>query len=352
MVTRSIRELTRNDMDLLGEFVVLEHGNPDAGEIGIRRQWMTRMVHDIVYVGAAPRWDLFEYTDDRRAWMRPKPLATNITEEDREVYIERFRLIGRIIGIALKYEIVPGIRLAPSVLALMQWGTSGEIFASANATDEFLKDEDPAFLHGLRELRRVDESVRELVFSSLDFEGLVADGESIGVDQDNLEEYIFMKKQQRLVGEIAVPIAHIVRGISDVIGRAGLDFVSPRELQMMITGPLEVTAEIVTSGVLFKNGITPEAFLPAQWFLEIITEMTERNRQQFLFFMTSSRMPPINAEEGNWLKVVFDPAAPVRRLPKAQTCFNEITLPHYESKEQMRDRIMTAIANAGSIENS
>jgi hypothetical protein len=120
----------------------------------------------------------------------------------------------------------------------------------------------------------------------------------------------------------------------------------------MITGPLEVTAEIVTSGVLFKNRITPEAFLPAQWFIEIITEMTERNRRQFLFFMTSSRMPPINAEEGNWLKVVFDRAAPVRRLPKAQTCFNEITLPHYESKEQMRDRIMTAIANAGSIENS
>lgn len=352
VVSRSVRELARPNAYLLGDFVVVELGNPEAGEIGIRRQWVSRMVDDIMRVGAAPRWDLFEYTDDRRGWMRPKPFAPNATEEDRVIYSERFRLVGRILGIALKYDIVPGVRLAPSVIALLRWGSSSAFFANSTNLDRFLVVEDPQFSHGLNALQGLDESVRDTVLSTFDYSEVRPNGAGIEVNSTNLAEYIRMRKQKRLITEIAVPVTHIARGISDVIGRAALDMFTHDELMNMIVGPLEVTAGMVTQGILFKHGVTPEAFPPAQSLLDTIAAMTEENRREFLFFVTSLRTPPINAHEGPWIRVVFDMATNTTRLPRSQTCFNEITLPPYESFAKMQERILTAIAHAGTIENN
>ena len=114
-----------------------------------------------------------------------------------------------------------------------------------------------------------------------------------------------------------------------------------------------------------------------EWFWEVLHEMTDEQRAKFLAFVTSSRrVPPGGFEfmprepfqiwwqpkpalpdpgrdrtpEETAAALAQQQAAADRNLPAAHTCFNRIDLRLYSSKDILRDKLLYAIRNTGTME--
>lgn len=78
-----------------------------------------------------------------------------------------------------------------------------------------------------------------------------------------------------------------------------------------------------------------------QWLWEILRNFDQETLAKFLFFVTGSFKVPFGGFKNFRLKIekLYDGNA----LPTAHTCFNQLDLPEYESKEKMREKLLVAI---------
>jgi hypothetical protein len=77
-------------------------------------------------------------------------------------------------------------------------------------------------------------------------------------------------------------------------------------------------------------------------FWQIIREFEPMNQRDFLHFVTGTTRvpldgydPPFNVTQGKDMTT--------DSLPRAHTCFNQIVLPEYSSKEMMREKLLFAL---------
>ena len=80
-----------------------------------------------------------------------------------------------------------------------------------------------------------------------------------------------------------------------------------------------------------------------QWFWSVVERMSLRERQDLLYFWTSSPALPANPES-------YQPAPSITirppddsRLPTANTCISRLYLPLYSSRSTLRQRLLTAL---------
>ena len=79
------------------------------------------------------------------------------------------------------------------------------------------------------------------------------------------------------------------------------------------------------------------------WFWSVLERMTQRERQDLLYFWTSSPVLPANVDS-------YQPAPSItirppddQRLPTANTCISRLYIPLYSSKAILKTRLLTAI---------
>lgn len=80
------------------------------------------------------------------------------------------------------------------------------------------------------------------------------------------------------------------------------------------------------------------------WFWEILHELPDENKKKFLLFTTGSDRSPLRGLSQLSFTITgtgLDDA----RIPSAHTCFNDLILPRYSSKEIMTNKILQAIEN-------
>ena len=79
------------------------------------------------------------------------------------------------------------------------------------------------------------------------------------------------------------------------------------------------------------------------WFWAVVERMSHRERQELLYFWTSSPALPANIESYQ-----PDPSITLRppddsRLPTANTCIFRLYIPLYSSRSLLRTRLLTAL---------
>ena len=98
-----------------------------------------------------------------------------------------------------------------------------------------------------------------------------------------------------------------------------------------------------------KTTILNEESRRIKWFWEVLREFSEEDKQKFIKFCWGQQRLPANDEEFERRQVRFmiKPAMKSTHgdgaLPKADTCFFNLELPDYSSKEVMAQRILLAI---------
>ena len=98
----------------------------------------------------------------------------------------------------------------------------------------------------------------------------------------------------------------------------------------------------------FPSGLTHDDN-EVRWLFEVLEEADQETRRQFVSFVAArNRMPQSADGFTQSFKInrrsVGDGESADKMLPSAATCFFELKLPPYSTKEALRERLLEALA--------
>lgn len=145
-----------------------------------------------------------------------------------------------------------------------------------------------------------------------------------------------MKKQKK----------SFVEGFDSLISHDEIRIFTPNELKLLVCGIPKYDVEY------FKNYVHYECPLKSDspvigFFFSAISKWNNEKLAKLLFFMTGcSRVPANGFKEfnkitGNFLTI--QSGGDSSKLPSATTCSSTISLPDYESEEELNEKLLKAI---------
>jgi other hect domain ubiquitin protein ligase E3 len=176
---------------------------------------------------------------------------------------------------------------------------------------------------------------------------LKQNGRFIPVTYENKDEYISAVLACRF-SESEKQSQAIREGLSKLVPNALLNLVTWRQLEDWVCGKPEVDIDLLKRHTRYSGGLA-ESTPRITWFWEILNEFTQEERLKFIKFCWGQERLPGNDEDFErtntrfMLKPSMNNEYGDGALPKADTCFFNLELPEYSSKEIMRDRIRFAI---------
>mmetsp|Transcript_33999 Transcript_33999/g.30779 ORF Transcript_33999/g.30779 Transcript_33999/m.30779 type:complete len:244 (-) Transcript_33999:50-781(-) len=110
------------------------------------------------------------------------------------------------------------------------------------------------------------------------------------------------------------------------------------DLFTIVNGCPEISAEnLLKYCNFFDSGKTKD------WMIELFKEFDSELRSKFLMFVTgSNRLSIDEPSDSNMVKIRFYHSDEYQ-LPKAATCFNQLDMPHYKTKEMLKEKLLMAI---------
>lgn len=81
-----------------------------------------------------------------------------------------------------------------------------------------------------------------------------------------------------------------------------------------------------------------------KWFWEVLEQFDDKQKKAFLMFVTGSDRSPLRGLSELHF-VVTGTGLDDTRLPSAHTCFNDLILPKYSSKEILSQKLLKAMEN-------
>lgn len=178
---------------------------------------------------------------------------------------------------------------------------------------------------------------------------LVPGGSKIAVNESNKKEYIVAYGEWLLRTSTAVQIENILIGFSQVMSLAMVRSLlfSPVELRTLANGDPYVDVEVLQRQSICTNGLSAESSV-VMWFWEWMWSASVLQRQLLLEFATGSPRSPLDG---------FDPPFELRgtedkanALPRAHTCFHQLVLPAYDSKDALFSKVEKAISMASGFQ--
>ncbi|CAJ0573357.1 unnamed protein product, partial [Mesorhabditis spiculigera] len=167
------------------------------------------------------------------------------------------------------------------------------------------------------------------------------------VTAENLQEYVHEIVKCRLTrDDLMKCYQSLQQGISDVIPSGYLAHLSPEDMTLLVNGIAEMDMGRLKRLTAFTDEcrISPgEIETIRKWFWETVDRLSEREKQDLVFFWTGSATLPALDE-----LFVPRPSIVIRslsdaHLPSANTCISRIYLPQYSSKKILAAKLRTAI---------
>lgn len=325
-----------------------------AGEMGVDAGGLTRDWFDSVSRMLAQGADdvkgvsLLALAPDQTLIPRPITDGSGEISDEQEQRFRSLLAVGRFIALAVLRE--QSLPLSFSLVVckyLLQ--------VAVGMVD--VRQLDPEFYHGRVEqvlkpggLAEVVAALGEpltFVSAATEYrpvqEPLKAGGRDIVVTEETVTEYVQLLCEAHLCGGIRREIQCLLRGFWDVLPMELMRNcgVTPRELSVLVSGIARLDPDEWRK---HSDGGLSQVHT---WFWEIVEELDEERRCLLLQFATgSSRLPPGGfADLKPQFSVTLSPGS-CDHLPHAHTCVNQIYLCYYESKEQLRQKLLAALTTA------
>lgn len=187
-------------------------------------------------------------------------------------------------------------------------------------------------------------------------EDLKPGGASEVVTEGNLTEYVQLLCEAYLCGSIRREMQCVLLGFWDLLPFDDLQRcgVGARDLSVLISGqgrldPHDWRVNSVETGddaVVYPQHGGGNSQVRV-WFWQLLKDLTDEQRSMLLHFTTgSSRLPPGGfAALSPPFSVTVNRSGTPGHLPHAHTCANQIVLPPYKSKDQLRVKLLLAISS-------
>ena len=172
---------------------------------------------------------------------------------------------------------------------------------------------------------------------------LINNGQEINVTLENVENYIKLAKTKRLE-ELNIQIESIKNGIFSVIVKNVLKFLDYKQLENMVCGEAKFDIEDFKNNTESNN---EEEII--KWFWEWLESCKDEDKFKYLKFVSGrARLP----KSGYTHKIVIIQTENNLQLPVAHTCFSQLDLPRYKTKEILCEKMKYAIENITNITDS
>lgn len=267
-------------------------------------------------------------------------------------HLQFFRFVGRMIGKALNdghylechfskpfYKMILGQDLMfEDLLDLENMLHSGYTFTLSNE----LYDDEMTFTHD------------EEYFGETKSISLCKDGATKLVTEQNKEEYIQLLAKYQMYDKVKEQVQMFLRGFYELVPRDLISIFNFKELELLIAGLPSFYMDDFKANLDFKNGYHSES-QQAIWFIEIIETYSKADLALLLQFVTGSSQIPLDGfgslqgmtgqQNFNVQKI----PGKTQGLPKSHTCFNQLDIPEYETKEIMEEKLRFAITECSGF---
>ncbi|KAL1366395.1 hypothetical protein HN51_014224 [Arachis hypogaea] len=336
----------RPTQDLKGRLNVQFQGEEGIDAGGLTREWyqlLSRVIFD--------KNALLFTTVGNNATFQPNPNSVYQTE-----HLSYFKFVGRVVGKALFdgqlldvyftrsfYKHILGVKVTyhdieavdPDYYKNLKWVLENDVSDVLDLTFSMDADEEKHILYEKNEVT--------------DYE-LKPGGRNIKVTEETKHEYVDLVADHILTNAIRPQINSFLEGFTELVPRELISIFNDKELELLISGLPEIDLEDLKANTEY-TGYTVASNV-VQWFWEVVKTFNKEDMARFLQFVTGTSKVPL---EG--FKALQGISGPQRfqihkaygapdRLPSAHTCFNQLDLPEYTSKEQLQERLLLAIHEA------
>lgn len=315
-------------------------GEPGIDAGGLKKEWfllLTKKLFD-------PDNGLFSSLDSGYLWFS---LGAGSPENS-----ELYHLVGVVLGLAMYNSTILDLRFPPALYKLLLDKPVG------------MQDFDVVFPEtaaNLRKLVQYDGDDFDAVFEGFYCEltyktflgevkttNLLPNGSKIPVTRENRREYVRKYAQFYLVDGIKEQVEAFKTGFRRVISGNAYSLFSPQEIELLLCGSDEsnrkydlASLKTVTKYTGFLES-SPESSPLVRWFWEFFEELSVLQQRKLMIFITGSdRVPATGIVSMNFKVTHLGKKS--NRLPIAHTCFNEICLYGYETKEKLSTKLSLAM---------
>ncbi|KAK8165547.1 hypothetical protein BKA80DRAFT_342647 [Phyllosticta citrichinensis] len=324
-----------------GKLSIRFHGEEGVDAGGVTREWFQVLSRQMFN----PDYALFIPVASDRTTFHPNRLSS-INQE----HLLFFKFIGRIIGKAL-YE-----------GRVLDCHFSRAVYKRILGRPVSIKDMETLDLDYYKSLLwMLENDITDVITEtfSVDVEefgitrtvDLIENGRNIPVTEDNKHEYVRLMVEHRLTGSVEEQLREFLKGFHDIVPPELISIFNEQELELLISGLPEIDVDD------WKNNTEYHNYTPAspqiQWFWRAVRSFDKEERAKLLQFVTGTSKVPLNGfkelEGMNGFSKfnIHRDFGSKDRLPSSHTCFNQLDLPEYESYEQLRQQVYTAMT-AGS----
>ncbi|XP_062606641.1 E3 ubiquitin-protein ligase UBR5-like isoform X3 [Saccostrea cucullata] len=266
--------------------------------------------------------------------------------------LNAFRNVGRIIGLCLLQNEMCPLFLNRHVLKYILGRKIGW---------HDLAFFDPVMYESLRQVVLDSENKdASLLFAALDMnffvqlgveEGgeeveLIPGGSDVEVNAQNVHDYVRRYAEYRMVKVLEKALKHLKLGVFDVIPSSSLEGLTAEDLRLLLNGVGDINVQTLISYTSF-NDESGESNDKVQrfkrWFWSVVEKMNNHERQDLVYFWTSSPALPASEEGFQPMPSITIRPAGDDHLPTANTCISRLYIPLYSSKVVLRSKMLLAI---------
>jgi E3 ubiquitin-protein ligase HUWE1 len=336
----------RTPDELKGRLTVQFQGEEGIDAGGLTREWYQLLSRVTFDKGA-----LLFTTVGNESTFQPNPNSVYQTE-----HLSYFKFVGRVVAKALFdgqlldvyftrsfYKHILGVKVTyhdieaidPDYFKNLKWILENDISDILGLTFSMDADEEKHILYEKTEVT--------------DFE-LIPGGRDIRVTEENKHNYVDKVAEHRLTTAIRPQINAFMDGFNELVSRELISIFNDKELELLISGLPEIDLEDLKANTEY-TGYTAASPV-VQWFWDVVRSFSKEDMARLLQFITGTSKVPLEGFRA--LQGISGPqrfqihkayGAP-ERLPSAHTCFNQLDLPDYATKDQLQDRLLLAIHEA------
>ncbi|KAJ6260137.1 E3 ubiquitin-protein ligase [Drechslerella dactyloides] len=307
----------------------------DAG--GVTREWFQVLARQMFN----PDYVLFLPVASDRTTFHP-----NRTSGVNQEHLSFFKFIGRIIAKALYEGRVLDCHFSRAMYKRIL-GQNVSLKDMENLDLEYSKSLQWMLENDITDILLLNFSVETDEFGAEKVVDLIPDGRNVPVTEENKHEYVRLVTDFRLLDSVKEQMDHFLQGFHDIVPAELVAIFNEQELELLISGLPDIDVDDWRNNTEYHNysASSPQV----QWFWRAVRSFDKEERAKLLQFVTGTSKVPLNGFKelegmNGYSKFnIHRDYGNKDRLPSSHTCFNQIDLPEYESYEQLRKNLLTAI---------
>jgi E3 ubiquitin-protein ligase HUWE1 len=336
-----VQVLQASPDDLRGRVEIRFEGEEGVDAGGLTREWyeiLARKVFD-------PNNALFQVSDDGTT-LQPSP-----NSHFHDNHLQYFKFVGRVIGKAIADGQLLDAHFTRSFYKHM---------LGVPVTYHDIEAIDPQFYKSMNDIlnMEIDDLYLEMYFSAeQEFGGnsteveLVPGGKDIPVTDANKWEYVQLMAAHKMTSSIRAQMDAFLSGFHDVVPPSLISIFTESELELLIAGLPSIDIADLKANTEYQ-GYRPFDEV-VQWFWAALESFDQQDLARFLMFVTGTSKVPLGGfkalrgQRGAQKFTIEKTTTGPTSLPQSHTCFNTLSLPAYTDPEDLREKLLIAIREAG-----